>query len=143
MRFPSKALSFLVFACCILSSSLLTACGNESVKAQSFDSTNFRNISGIEANELIRNDNKIAIIDVRTAEEYSQTHIANATNIDFHSPIFAQTIATLPKDKTYLLYCRSGNRSGRALTVFKENGFEKVYNVSGGISAWASQGLPN
>lgn len=126
---------------CSLSATLLTACGNEKVSAQVLNSSNIRNISASEANDIISNDSSVTIIDVRTAQEFSGGHITNATNIDFHSPNFLQSISTLPKNKTYLLYCRSGNRSGQAMRIFKENGFEEVYNVSGGINAWTNQGL--
>lgn len=137
-----KPLRVIFVTTCLCSVTLLIGCSNEQVSAQSLNSPNIRNISAIEANEIISNDNAVSVIDVRTPQEFSGGHIRNATNIDFYSPNFTQAIATLPKDKTYLLYCRSGNRSGQAMRIFKENGFEKVYNVSGGISAWTNQGLP-
>lgn len=78
-------------------------------------------------------DEFLVVVDVRTAEEYQTGHIKGARLIDFRSPAFTAKINKLDKKKTYLLYCRSGNRSGQAMAIFKKNGFTKVYNQQGGI----------
>lgn len=79
----------------------------------------------------------VVILDVRTAGEFSQGHIANATNVDvLQTEAFKKYITSLPKDKTYLLYCRSGKRSSTALTIMKENGFADVKHLQKGFSAW-------
>ncbi len=109
----------------------LGACSQQSAQAQSSLST----ISGSEAKKIIKDQSDIVIIDVRTAEEFASGHIANATNIDFYSADFGAQISALPKDKTYIVYCRSGNRSGKSMQTFKDQGFTKVYNVAGGIGA--------
>ena len=85
----------------------------------------------------------IVLLDVRTAEEFSQGHLAGARNADFNNTeIFSQTLASLDKQKTYLIYCRSGNRSARALEQMKAAGFSSVINLDGGIQAWQAVGLP-
>ena len=58
---------------------------------------------------------EFVIIDVRTPEEFTDGHIENAINLDFRSDGFRNEIERLDRDKTYLIYCRSGNRSRGAL----------------------------
>ena len=103
------------------------------------------NITPEEAFTLIQDnqDNpSFVILDVRTLAEYDQGYVANAINIDFYSATFRDELDALDKEKTYLIYCRSGNRSGQALGIMDELGFKEVYNLSGGISAWQDAGLP-
>ena len=87
-------------------------------------------------------DDSITVIDVRTPEEYADGHIEGATLIDFYEPTFAEQLAELERDGTYLLYCRSGNRSGQAASIMDELGFDQVYDMRGGVVAYGSAGLP-
>ncbi len=82
------------------------------------------------------------IIDVRTPEEYASGYIEKAINLDYYSEIFADELDKLDKDKTYLIYCRSANRSGKALDMMAELGFAEVYNMLGGMVRWEAVGLP-
>jgi len=82
------------------------------------------------------------IIDIRTPEEFNEGHIENAINIDFYSETFKEDLDKLDKNKTYFIYCRSGNRSGRAMPIMKDLGFKEVYNLSVGIKEWIAEGLP-
>ena len=82
------------------------------------------------------------ILDVRTPEEFSGEYIENAVNLDYYSNTFKNDLDKLDKNKTYLIYCRSGNRSGNALNIMKDLDFREVYNVLGGITKWKSEGLP-
>ncbi|MFC1981553.1 rhodanese-like domain-containing protein, partial [Chloroflexota bacterium] len=91
-----------------------------------------------EAFELIQRNqgNQDFIIDIRTPEEFSEGHIENAVNIDFYSETFKEDLDKLDKNKIYFIYCRSGNRSGSAMSVMKNLGFKEVYNLSVGIKEW-------
>ena len=80
------------------------------------------------------------ILDVRTPEEFSSGHLEDAVNINYYSINFQNDLAKLDKTKTYLIYCRSGSRSGRSLNLMKQLGFIRVYNVSGGILQWEKEG---
>lgn len=72
------------------------------------------------------------IIDVRTKEEYEAGHLKlTDEQIDFLNGDFHESVHSLDKDKTYYLYCRSGNRSGKAALILAEEGFENVFNVGG------------
>lgn len=82
------------------------------------------------------------ILDVRTPEEFLGEHIENAVNLDYYSDTFRNDLDKLDKNKTYLIYCRSGSRSEKALNIMKELDFKEVYNMSGGIIKWKSEGLP-
>ncbi|HSF54197.1 MAG TPA: rhodanese-like domain-containing protein [Algoriphagus sp.] len=76
------------------------------------------------------------ILDVRTSGEFSSGKIRGARNLDIMTPGFINQVKNLPKDKTYLVYCRSGNRSGQACDIMADLGFEKIKNLSGGIMRW-------
>ena len=78
----------------------------------------------------------VQLVDVRTAEEFAIEHIPNAQNIDFRSPTFDTDITKLDKSKPVVLYCKSGGRSAKCLKKMKEAGFEKIYELDGGLSKW-------
>jgi rhodanese-related sulfurtransferase len=103
------------------------------------------NITAEESFDLIQDnlDNPdFVILDVRTEDEYAEGHIENSVNIDYYTNDFEQTIGELDKNKTYLVYCRSGNRSASVMNIMKQQGFKEVYNMLGGISVWESAGYP-
>ena len=105
----------------------------------------YKDVTVQEAYALIM-DNKgngnFIILDVRTPQEYVSGHLEDAINIDYYSPTFQESLATLDKDKTYLLYCRTGARSSQAFEMMKEMDFKNIYNMLGGIVAWISEELP-
>jgi phage shock protein E len=82
------------------------------------------------------------ILDVRTPEEYAEGHIHNAVNINLNSPDFKDEINKLDKNRTYLVYCRSGARSNTARKIMEESGFKYVINMTGGMNEWISMDLP-
>ena len=84
----------------------------------------------------------LVVLDVRTPEEFSEAHLEGATMVDFYAPDFADQLAALDPEVPYLVYCRSGSRSGQATQMMKELGFSDVANVDGGIVAWLDAGLP-
>lgn len=92
-------------------------------------------------NELIEGGQGL-LLDVRTPDEYAAGKIAGATNVDFYSTDFKETVGKLDKDKPVYIYCRSGRRSAIAMSMMAEMGFKAVYNLSGGIGAWQGNGLP-
>jgi phage shock protein E len=84
----------------------------------------------------------IILLDVRTPAEFAEGFIEGAQLIDFQSGNFENEIASLDKNATYAVYCRSGNRSGQAVKVMHDAGFHNVYNLNGGVIDWANAGLP-
>ncbi len=104
----------------------------------------YRNLSTGEATALIernRNNRNFVVLDVRTLREYQGGHLPNAIMIDFRSPSFRDEMDRLDRGKTYLVYCRTGNRSTSALTVMRELGFQKAFHLQGGITKWKEEGM--
>ncbi len=84
----------------------------------------------------------LQIIDVRTPEEFAEGHLDGAQMIDFYEGDFITRISELDRSQPYLVYCRSGNRSGQTRELMEELGFTDVRDVDGGIAAWTAAGLP-
>ncbi|WP_188813888.1 rhodanese-like domain-containing protein [Hymenobacter cavernae] len=82
----------------------------------------------------------VVVLDVRTPDEYAGGHLQNARNLDFKAPDFPTQIAHLDTTKTYVLYCASGNRSGKAMAMMQQQGFRKVVNA-GGFKTLKDSGL--
>ena len=132
---------------------LLVACSTPSTTSvQSAPSTSvspsetfFRVVTPQEAKRLIdqnQGNPNFVVLDVRTPQEFQSGHIKGAMNLDFYAPDFPQQLDKLDKSKTYVVYCRSGHRSAKAVALMKRLGFQRVYDVQGGIRAWAARGLP-
>ena len=94
-----------------------------------------------EEMQTILNSEDVQLIDVRTPEEYSESHIENSRNIDFKSPTFGEDILVLDKSKPVVVYCRSGKRSRNSSKILMKAGFVKVYDLEGGILEWKEKGL--
>ncbi|BCJ87112.1 rhodanese-like domain-containing protein [Effusibacillus dendaii] len=77
------------------------------------------------------------MIDVRQPEEYAGGHISGAKLIPLGE--LESRIGELNPDHEYLLICRSGRRSIMAYNLLKQHGFEKLYNLQGGMLAWTGE----
>lgn len=82
------------------------------------------------------------IIDVRTVAEHAAGHLEPALNLDLQNGTFEQALAGLDKSAPYLLYCRSGNRSGIAMQMMLDAGFTDVKNLGSLEEASSALGLP-
>ena len=102
-------------------------------------------ISVAESNILI-NENKtnsdFVVLDVRTPGEYVQGHLKQSKLMNFRGENFEEELSKLDKSKTYLIYCRSGGRSGMALKLMEKLEFESVYNMGGGFNDWSRAEFP-
>lgn len=78
---------------------------------------------------VFANTDNMIILDVRTPEEFSDTHVEGAKNFDIFAANFKDQISKLDKNKNYKVYCRSGNRSGQAERLMKSMGFKDVENI--------------
>lgn len=81
----------------------------------------------------------IVLLDVRTPEETALGMIEGAGQLDFEAANFEAEVEKLDKTKTYLIYCRSGNRSGQACKYMAQKGFKNLYNLKGGYLAWTGE----
>lgn len=80
------------------------------------------------------------LIDVRTAGEYGEGHIAGARNVSVMDPAFREKVDDIDRSQTVYVYCASGHRSGRAAKVLQDMGFARVVNA-GAFSSLAEAGL--
>ena len=78
----------------------------------------------------------VQLVDVRTPKEFEQGHIKGAENIDFKSDGFLKQFQKFDKEKPLYIYCRSGNRSGKAARELSEMGFKSIINLKGGFLSW-------
>lgn len=101
----------------------------------------FRSLS-VEDFEKAIADTAIVRLDVRTAEEFADGHIEGTLNIDVLKEDFEQkAVASLPKDKTIAVNCRSGKRSKNAAKILVKNGY-KVIELDAGYNGWIGAGKP-
>ncbi|EAR14191.1 rhodanese-like domain protein [Robiginitalea biformata HTCC2501] len=87
--------------------------------------------------EQLESDPDAVILDVRTDEEMEEGYIPGAIQIDiYRGQGFLDEVEKLDKSKSYYVYCRSGNRSGQACSLMQSKGFERTYNLVGGMLEW-------
>ena len=98
--------------------------------------SNFTSVS-MEEFKFLYDTGKFTVVDIRTPEEIEQGKLfPEALEINFYDKNFSEQIKRLDSSKKYLLYCRSGKRSGKTLKLFNEMGFEEAYDLLGGIKNW-------
>ncbi len=102
----------------------------------------YRKYEIIDANGAVElmNDEDLIILDVREKKERKAGYIDGDTHIPLAN--VKNKLDTLDKDKTVLVYCRSGSRSSHIAGLLTRNEFENVYNLKGGIQAWKKAKLP-
>ena len=107
----------------------------------SCSNTNSQVIENIDVSKFYQLANNMdgIIIDVRTPKEFYSGYIKDASNIDFYSDNFSKKLNIVGKDTPIYVYCRSGGRSSLAAKKMEKLGFNKVYNLIGGIDAWKSE----
>jgi rhodanese-related sulfurtransferase len=105
----------------------------------------YPNLSPAEAREVLgkrSGDPRFVLLDVRTPKEFDAERIEGAVLVDYLSPGFRDEMAKLDREKTYLVYCRTGNRTKGALKVMRELGFRNVLHMASGITKWKEAGFP-
>ena len=105
----------------------------------------YPNLSPAEARDLLgkrSGDAGFVLLDVRTPKEFREERIEGAVMVDYLSPSFRDEVAKRDRAKTYLVYCRTGNRSEGALKVMRALGFRNVLHLAGGITKWKEAGFP-
>jgi rhodanese-related sulfurtransferase len=115
---------------------LLWSCGESQTEVA--PNTGIQHLSVDEVRQIIRNNPEVAIIDVRTDQEFNSElgHIPGAQLKPLQAiENWVSEIDSL-KDKEIILVCRSGNRSARAGEYLHGKGFKNVINVKGGMRAW-------
>lgn len=104
----------------------------------------FADLDPVDARMMIKTrlgQDDFALLDVRTSGEHELMHIEGDIHIDYHAQDFYRSLLKLPRDKTYLVYCRSGARSGRTVELMRELDFAGAFNLAGGINGWLECGF--
>lgn len=101
-----------------------------------------KQLTSIEAEKMIRSNKKLVVLDVRTADEFSQSHIKGAINIDIKQPDALQKIDKLDHNAKYIVHCRTNHRSTVAVNHMVEKGFKNIYQMMDGFNGWNMNGLP-
>ena len=99
-------------------------------------------ITNLEPSQFQEKSANGIVLDVRTPEEVASGKIPGSVAIDFYQDDFLAKATELPKDKEIFIYCAVGARSAEAAELLTQQGYTKVYHLSGGIRAWAGAGLP-
>jgi rhodanese-related sulfurtransferase len=89
-----------------------------------------------------RGDADVVLLDVRTPNEFADGHIDGAVLLNYHSSDFTERLKALDRKKIYLIYCRSGNRSGKSLALFQKLGFRRAYHMDTGVIGWSREAFP-
>ena len=105
---------------------------------QSEETKGYENIDGKQTEKLLNSDKDVLIIDVRSEYEYEKGHLLNAINLPYDDDDFKSELNEIIdyKDKTVLVYCRSGNRSEKAAVKLVDNSFKNVKNVTDGVDEY-------
>jgi rhodanese-related sulfurtransferase len=98
-------------------------------------------LSGPQCGDASSDRRYLVILDVRTPQEYHSGHLNGSINLDFRSTSFADELTRLDRSKPYLVYCRTGVRSGRAAALMKSLGFREIYDLAGGMVGWQREGF--
>lgn len=118
---------------------IASLCGVLCSWACSFGQSQFKNVDVAYFETFIK-EKDVAVLDVRTAAEFEEFHIAGAVNIDvLDSDFLVKVQKVLSSDKKIGVYCRSGRRSANAAKILSAAGF-KVVNLEGGIIGWRASG---
>ncbi len=110
--------------------------------ASQTENPNMPQILDISPDELSEKTQSVHMVDVRRADEYTGElgHIANTKHIVLDT--LPEHIDSLPKDEPIVFICKSGGRSSQAAAFAKQNGFQHVFNMKGGMILWNQMGLP-
>jgi len=129
-----------VFIFIIFSFFLLVACNSGQ-----WGKSNIRYVDADEAFILVQ-DNQYSptfnIIDFRTSEEFRSGHIPGAKNIDYYSKDLREQLIALDTSHSYFVYCKTSNRSERAVDVVKDRAFQDIIILKGGLNSWVQRGYP-
>ena len=105
-----------------------------------------RRLSGVkdvgpgEATRLLNHENAI-MVDMRSDRDFRDGHIVNALHVPAENNDMPARLEKY-RDRPLIVYCRSGNQSLTVCGKLRKQGFEKVYNLKGGVLGWQQADLP-
>ncbi len=109
-------------------------------EAQTIDVASLPRDVDVQTTAALREQPDVMILDVREQDEWDAGHIPGAVFMPMGQ--VPDRLSEIPKDKTVIVQCRSGNRSSQVTDFLVQQGFTNVHNMSGGLNAWQSAGLP-
>lgn len=95
-----------------------------------------RSITATDLTELLKDKDRF-LVDVREPHEFKGGHVEGMKNIPLGQ--ITKRLNEIPKEREVVLMCRSGNRSMMAARTLKKQGYSRLVNVRGGISAWSGK----
>lgn len=110
------------------------------VEQSTVKNVGFRSVSPKEAQQLIATRKNLLLLDCRTPQELRNGSIQGSQLVPFWA--IMQNKLNIPKDQPIMLICAVGGRSYAAGQILKRQGYNEIYNLSGGITAWKKEGLP-
>ncbi len=142
MKFNNLNLRNLLAA--LLAIVILAGCGAPAApaagQAQAIDVASLPRDVDAQTAAALRQQPDVVILDVREQNEWDAGHIPGALLIPMGQ--VADRLSEIPTDKTVIVQCRSGNRSSQVTDFLRNQGYSNVHNLSGGLNAWQSAGLP-
>ncbi len=99
-----------------------------------------KEISPKEAYEMM-NKGDCTLVDLSKPTKYRDGHIKNAILIEFHPNTFKKEISAIDRSKPIIIYCGTGKKTAKAVSVMKDLGFKGFYIISGGLRAWKEAGF--
>ena len=124
----NRSFHFIVGSLLVLAA-VLSACSTQTAVVQ-------LTISVPDAYEMYQDG--VLMLDVRTLEEFQESHIPGATLIPLDQ--LSARMDEIPRDEPVVVYCRSGNRSLQAVNMLVDAGFSNVQSMDRGIQAWIANG---
>jgi rhodanese-related sulfurtransferase len=108
----------------------------------SIQAQNKSEVNSGEVNQMLQRDNKLIVLDVRSAEEFKEGHIKGAININILEPDALAKIDKLDHNARYIVHCRTNFRSKTAFDHMKQSGFKTVFLMKDGMKGWIQNKLP-
>ena len=136
----SRRTSLLVFAVVAVLAIVAALYTPELMNWNNEENSEYGDVSIQEAIKLIEAKPDLVILDVRTLAEFEEGHIEGAINIPVDE--LSGRLDELGKEDELLVYCRTGNRSGAAVSILSDEGYTTIYHMHEGISVWIQQGHP-
>ena len=98
-------------------------------------------VDPLQATQLINREDAL-VLDVREPGEFSAGHVLGAKSLPLSRLDALPGDVARRKEKPVIVYCEGGERSSKALSALRKQGFTRVANLSGGLKAWQQAGLP-
>lgn len=129
----------LLFIIVLVLSFTLQSCKDATANSVAVDEIEV--ISPQQVYDAVHDTVSIQLVDVRTKEEFTRSHLKGAQNICVTDDNFKEKVKTLDKNMPVYVYCKKGVRSANAARKLKKMGFTKVYDMEGGILLWEKKKL--